>query len=85
MDTVNGNGHLPAEEVPYPMASEDPGYALPKHWHSKKSKLRVACIGAGASGLCLAYKMERQMDPETWELALYEKNPAEGGTWFENK
>ena len=25
------------------------------------------------------------MEPGTWELALYEKNAAEGGTWYENK
>jgi cation diffusion facilitator CzcD-associated flavoprotein CzcO len=29
--------------------------------------------------------MERQMEPGTWELTVFEKNAAEGGTWYENK
>ncbi|TVY25630.1 putative sterigmatocystin biosynthesis monooxygenase [Lachnellula hyalina] len=69
----------------YPENGDGPNYSIPKTWHSQKTKLRVACIGAGPSGLCLAYKMERQMQPGTWELTIYEKNPAEGGTWYENK
>lgn len=32
-------------------------YRVLKQYHSKPTKLRVACIGAGASGICLAYKM----------------------------
>ena len=37
------------------------------------------------TGLCMAYKMERLMEPGTWELQIYEKNAAIGGTWYENK
>lgn len=59
-------------------------YRVLKQYHSKPTKLRVACVGAGASGLCLAYKMERMMIPGTWELTLFEKNPHFGGTWYEN-
>jgi len=44
--------------------------------------LRVICIGAGATGLDLAYKMERHL--KSFELQIYEKNPELGGTWFEN-
>ncbi|OQU98935.1 hypothetical protein CLAIMM_04644 [Cladophialophora immunda] len=29
--------------------------------------------------------MERQMQPGTWDLTLYEKNDDFGGTWYENK
>ena len=29
--------------------------------------------------------MEKMLDPGTWELVLYEKNPHLGGTWFENQ
>jgi hypothetical protein len=29
--------------------------------------------------------MERQMEPGTWDLTLFEKNAAIGGTWYENK
>ncbi|KAI1264815.1 hypothetical protein F5Y18DRAFT_436256 [Xylariaceae sp. FL1019] len=59
-------------------------YRVLNQYHSKPTKLRVACIGAGASGLCLAYKMERQMVPGSWDLTLFEKNPVFGGTWYEN-
>ena len=45
--------------------------------------LKVICIGAGASGLLLAYKLQRSF--EQFELILYEKNEAISGTWHENK
>lgn len=44
-----------ASEFTYPEMAT-PYQVLPQY-HSKPTKLRVACIGAGASGLCLAYKM----------------------------
>lgn len=49
-------------------------------------KLRVVCIGAGYSGLMLAYKYkhEHHMD-EYIDLSIYEKNTDIGGTWFENR
>ncbi|KAL4808013.1 hypothetical protein BDV18DRAFT_167831 [Aspergillus unguis] len=67
----------------YPPAN--PGaYEILQQHHSKPSKLRVACIGAGASGLCLAYKMGTMLEPGSWELTLFDKNPHFGGTWYEN-
>jgi cation diffusion facilitator CzcD-associated flavoprotein CzcO len=75
---TNGNGLN--GEVSAPSES----YKVLPQYHSKPSKLRVACVGAGASGLCLAYKMERMLSPETWDLTLYEKNSQFGGTWYEN-
>lgn len=49
--------------------------------HSRR--LKVICIGAGASGLLLAYKLQRSF--ENFELTVYEKNNAVSGTWYENK
>lgn len=60
-------------------------YRVVPQYHSKPTKLRVACVGAGASGLCLAYKMEKMLIPGSWELTLFEKNPHFGGTWYENR
>lgn len=77
---ISGHG------LPYPNGighSNEPYHVLPQY-HSKPSKLRVAGIGAGATGLCLAYKMERMLDAGSWELTLFEKNPHFGGTWYEN-
>lgn len=46
-------------------------------------RLNVICIGAGASGLLLAYKLQRSF--ENFDLVVYEKNDALCGTWYENK
>ncbi|KAG6811880.1 hypothetical protein H0H92_005406 [Tricholoma furcatifolium] len=45
--------------------------------------MKIICIGAGASGLLLAYKLQRSFN--NFELVLYEKNGQISGTWFENK
>ncbi|KPM46387.1 putative sterigmatocystin biosynthesis monooxygenase stcW [Neonectria ditissima] len=44
--------------------------------------LRVIGIGAGASGLLLAYKLQRNFDK--FDLKIFEKNDGIGGTWWEN-
>ncbi|KAL4919155.1 hypothetical protein BDW62DRAFT_209891 [Aspergillus aurantiobrunneus] len=68
----------------YPEPNPAGPYKVLDQYHSKPARLRVACIGAGASGLCLAYKMGAMLEPESWELTLFEKNPHFGGTWYEN-
>ena len=45
--------------------------------------LKVICVGAGASGLQLAYKIQKHF--ENISLQIYEKNPALSGTWYENR
>ncbi|KAJ2895266.1 FAD/NAD(P)-binding domain-containing protein [Zalerion maritima] len=45
--------------------------------------IRIICIGAGASGLLMAYKLQR--DFTNYELQVYEKNPELSGTWYENR
>ncbi|KAF9469451.1 FAD/NAD(P)-binding domain-containing protein [Collybia nuda] len=45
--------------------------------------MRVACVGAGASGLLLAYKLQRSFD--NFSLVIYDKNPKISGTWYENR
>lgn len=37
-------------EFGYPQNGSGRNYVLPNTWHSKKTKIRVACIGGGASG-----------------------------------
>ena len=76
------NGTAPTFD--YPEATPEGPYRVLQQYHSKPRKLRVACVGAGASGLCLAYKMEKMMIPGSFELTLFEKNPQFGGTWYEN-
>ena len=60
-------------------------YKVLQQYHSKPTKVRVACIGAGAGGLCVSYKISRMLEPGSWELTVYEKNSGVGGTWFENR
>jgi cation diffusion facilitator CzcD-associated flavoprotein CzcO len=45
--------------------------------------IRIICIGAGASGLLFAYKLQRSF--KNFSLVIYEKNPEIAGTWFENR
>ncbi|KAL1877948.1 hypothetical protein Daus18300_002302 [Diaporthe australafricana] len=46
-------------------------------------QVKIICVGAGASGLCLAYKLQRSF--RKFSLTIYDKNPSVGGTWFENR
>ncbi|RDB23708.1 putative sterigmatocystin biosynthesis monooxygenase stcW [Hypsizygus marmoreus] len=72
---TNGHGATPAN------GSAD-SWRLEDHIY-KERHMRIACIGAGASGLLLAYKLQRSF--QNFELVLYEKNESIAGTWFENK
>lgn len=56
---------------------------LLQQWHSQPMPIRIIHVGAGATGLCTAYKMERQLS--NYELVCYEKNSGIGGTWFESE
>jgi hypothetical protein len=66
----------------YPEQPPEGPYQVLDQYHSKPRRLRVACVGAGASGLCLAYKMGKMLEPGSWELTLFDKNSHFGGTWL---
>ena len=68
--TTDAHGH---ESVGSPI--RDPIY-------QPQRKLKVVVIGAGASGLLLAYKLQRHFD--NLDLKVFEKHPAVSGVWFEN-
>lgn len=60
------------------MGSLDPadlqeGYRVSNDWHSKPGYLRVIMAGAGASGLCMAYKMKEKFNFENYDFICYEK------------
>ncbi|CAG9943089.1 unnamed protein product [Clonostachys rosea f. rosea IK726] len=44
--------------------------------------VRIICVGAGASGLLMAYKLQKHFS--NFSLQVYEKNPEVSGTWYEN-
>lgn len=58
-------------------------YAVEEHALGEASRLKVICIGAGFTGLDVAYKFEKHL--QNVDLQIYEKNEKIGGTWFENK
>ncbi|KAL1614849.1 hypothetical protein SLS54_009403 [Diplodia seriata] len=45
--------------------------------------MRIICTGAGASGLLLAYKIQRSF--RNYTLTIYDKNSDVAGTWVENR
>ncbi|NBS31120.1 MAG: FAD-dependent oxidoreductase, partial [Actinobacteria bacterium] len=76
------------EEVPneyVPMIRKDFGYSPEATARTINTttapRPRIAIIGAGASGLCLAY----QLNNAGLDWHLYEKNEDVGGTWHENR
>lgn len=48
-----------------------------------KRTIKMIIVGAGATGLQIAYKAERLL--ENIEVVVYEKNNDVGGTWLENR
>jgi cation diffusion facilitator CzcD-associated flavoprotein CzcO len=58
------------------------GYRISEQPLHQKAPIRIVCVGAGASGLQIAYKAERAL--ENYELQIYDKNDDVGGTWLEN-
>lgn len=72
------NDTLPEERRPsnWVPVKEEPLYS--------KRPLKIICIGAGFSGLTLAYKIKHEHKLENiLDLVIYEKNPEVGGTWYE--
>jgi len=61
------------------------GYEIPDIVYDDPSsrKLKVLTIGAGLSGIQLAYHIQK--DCENVEHVIYEKNSDVGGTWYENR
>lgn len=52
----------------------------------KPRSLRVVCIGAGYSGLMLAYEAKYNRSFEGFiDLTIYDKNEDVGGTWLVNR
>jgi NADPH-dependent 2,4-dienoyl-CoA reductase/sulfur reductase-like enzyme len=67
---VEAANHIPINEIPT---------YTPRKTH-------VVCIGAGFSGLMLAYLIQKEKKMEEYvDLTIYEKNNDVGGTWLENR
>jgi cation diffusion facilitator CzcD-associated flavoprotein CzcO len=78
------NGHKPATPAAAPEAGPAvPEYSILETPLGEPRPVRIMCVGAGASGLNLAHRVDQYM--HNTELVIYEKNPEVGGTWFENR
>jgi hypothetical protein len=70
-----------ASNIPRLHISED--YTVSESPIGTVRPVRIICIGAGASGVNLAYQIQQNM--QKTDLVIYEKNPSIGGTWYENR
>ncbi|KAH7070063.1 hypothetical protein FB567DRAFT_218995 [Paraphoma chrysanthemicola] len=61
------------------------GYEIPNIVYNDPSsrKLKVLTVGAGVSGIMLAYHIQKNL--QNVEHVIYEKNEEIGGTWLENR
>lgn len=57
-------------------------YQILDQLHGTRSRFKIIGIGAGASGLYLAYSCNKRM--QDYDLTIYEKNGDIGGTWLES-
>lgn len=63
----------------------DPVYEILERPIGTRRPLRVACLGAGYSGLMMGIVFSQKMQNKNAELVIYERNADIGGTWLENK
>lgn len=89
LNGVNGhtNGevdeHGPGGKYGYRLGHTMNGYTIPDYVFNdpKERKIKVLTIGAGVSGIMLAYLLQKHC--ENVEHVIYEKNGDIGGTWLE--
>ncbi|OAL54590.1 FAD/NAD(P)-binding domain-containing protein [Pyrenochaeta sp. DS3sAY3a] len=65
-------------------ADDNVPYAVSEHILWAPRRMRVASIGAGASGIMLCYKKEKEFGDDI-DLVVYERYPKCGGVWYANK
>lgn len=63
----------------------DPAYKIIEQPIGTRRPIRVACLGAGYSGLMMSIVFSQKMQNKNAELVVYERNEDIGGTWLENR
>ncbi|KAF9885314.1 hypothetical protein FE257_013031 [Aspergillus nanangensis] len=63
--------------------ASDGVYSIPNVPMGTARHLKIICIGAGASGINLAFQVREHM--RNIDFVIYEKNDDVGGTWYENR
>ncbi|KAJ0418904.1 hypothetical protein BJY00DRAFT_324681 [Aspergillus carlsbadensis] len=79
----NGNGLQNGHQNGHPAL--DPFYKIVEQPIGTRRPIRVACMGAGYSGLMMAIVFSERMKDKNAELVIYERNEDLGGTWLENR
>lgn len=85
------NDHGPEAPTPLDVLSKkaathhDPHYKVTEQPIGTRRPLRVACLGAGYSGLMMSIVFSQKMQGKNAELIIYERNSDLGGTWLENR
>jgi hypothetical protein len=81
------NGHSVTNGDPTTNGAKAPNWEplLQQPAYTPIRKMRVVCVGAGLSGLMVAHKVQHEFKMENEvDLAIYDRNPEIGGTWYEN-
>jgi hypothetical protein len=63
----------------------DASYSITERPIGTRRPIRVACMGAGYSGLMMAILFSQKMQDKNAEFVIYERNEDLGGTWLENR
>lgn len=83
-DREQTNGTLASPENDA-AAHLDPFYKIVEQPIGSRRPIRVACLGAGYSGLMMSIVFSQKMQGKNAELVVYERNSDIGGTWLENR
>ncbi|KAL4876146.1 hypothetical protein BJY04DRAFT_231971 [Aspergillus karnatakaensis] len=81
----NGHAHANIEHSKRPLSNLDPAYKIIEQPIGTRRPIRVACMGAGYSGLMMGIIFSQRMKNKNAELVIYERNHDLGGTWLENR
>ncbi|WVR07069.1 hypothetical protein IAU60_004108 [Kwoniella sp. DSM 27419] len=73
----------PTVEDAFSERNVDGSYKMLNQPLGTRRKLRIVCVGAGASGINMAYKIQSHL--KDVEFVSYDKNKDVGGTWLENR
>jgi hypothetical protein len=81
----NGHAHANVEHSKGAASHLSPSYKIVEQPIGTRRPIRVACMGAGYSGLMMAIVFSERMRNKSAELVIYERNQDLGGTWLENR
>ena len=81
LDTQTATPSLPKQSVNL----ANPAYIIQEEPIRSRRPLRVACMGAGYSGLMMAIVVAEKLRDSNLEFVIYERNKDLGGTWLENR